>query len=90
MRSKWKGLLVNKGLEYRQKVAIKERGLVVPDLLMGRRITVYNGRKDFSYIVRKEMVGHKFGEFAMTKALGAIHQDKKKKKGGRRSKNKKG
>jgi len=60
------------------------RGSVIPSekSLLGKRVAVYNGRQFSSFIVKRFMFGHKFGEFIVTKRLGRIiHTPKKKKKG---------
>ena len=41
--------------------------VIVPDLI-GMKIFVYNGNKFIGFEVINEMLGHKFGEFALTRA----------------------
>jgi len=49
---------------------------------MKNRVAVYTGRTFSSFVVKKPMVGHRFGEFIVTKRLGhSIHKPKKKRKG---------
>lgn len=60
------------------------RGAFIPPDLLDKRVAVYNGKTFFSFIVKKFMLGRKFGEFVLTKKLGdSIHakiREKKKKK----------
>jgi ribosomal protein S19 len=57
-----------------------QRSSAISETLLGRRVNVYNGRKFVSLLIRKEMVGFRFGEFIVTKALGStIHVVKRKK-----------
>jgi len=48
-------------------------------LFIGHTIYVYNGLKYISLKITEDMVGHKIGEFIMTKKK-AIYTKKKKKK----------
>jgi ribosomal protein S19 len=41
---------------------------------------VHNGQTLISLSVKKAMLGHKFGEFSITKVMGSLIQRKKKKK----------
>jgi ribosomal protein S19 len=81
MRSKWKGIMLygknlKKSMNY-----IKLRSKYIKNDLLGKRISVYNGIIYTSFVVRKEMLGHKYGEFSITKKLGSmIHEKKGKKK----------
>jgi ribosomal protein S19 len=50
------------------------RRALVTDKFVGKRVAVYNGRRFLSFIVRKSMIGYKFGEFSLTKKIGAIHK----------------
>jgi ribosomal protein S19 len=50
------------------------RRALVTDEFVGKRVAVYNGRRFLSFIVRKSMIGYKFGEFSLTKKIGAIHK----------------
>lgn len=57
------------------------RGARIPLSCLSKRVSCYNGQKFLSFIVRPFMIGRKFGEFCLTKRLGAkIHEKKKKKK----------
>lgn len=57
-----------------------QRFSVISETLLGKRVRVYNGRKFVSLLIRKDMVGFRFGEFVVTKALGnGIHVVKRRK-----------
>ena len=62
--------MVNK----RSDFYIWSRRSIVTNQFVGMRVAVYNGRKFLSFIVRKSMIGYKFGEFSITKKIGAIHK----------------
>jgi ribosomal protein S19 len=53
----------------------------IPNLIVGQRVAVHNGRFFNSFIIRSWMCGHRFGEFVLTKKLGAQIHVKKTKKG---------
>lgn len=60
---------------------IWNRQLIINDSLVGQRVSVYNGRRFFSILVREEMVGYLISEFIKTKDFGySIHVKKLKKK----------
>ena len=56
------------------------RDLVIVPELVGIRLQVYNGREFIPFDVTIEMLGHKFGEFAPTRARARHNKDDKKKK----------
>src|SRR5690554_1483461 len=62
--------MVNK----RSDFYIWARRALVTDKFVGKRVAVHNGRRFLSFIVRKSMIGYKFGEFSLTKKIGAIHK----------------
>ena len=43
------------------------REFVVTPEMIGMKIQIYNGNKFVSVIITEEMLGHKFGEFALTR-----------------------
>ncbi|MCB0377292.1 MAG: 30S ribosomal protein S19 [Chlamydiia bacterium] len=62
------------------KKAIKtwsRRSTIVPDMI-GLTFAVHNGRKFVPVYVNENMIGHKLGEFALTRTFHG-HADKKKK-----------
>lgn len=55
------------------------RGVRIPSFVLNKRIGVFNGKNFSSFIVKRMMIGRKFGEFSLTKKLGrTIHIKKKK------------
>jgi small subunit ribosomal protein S19 len=57
------------------------RSTVVPEMV-GHTIAVHNGQKFIPVYVSENMVGHKLGEFAMTRTFRS-HSGKKAEKGAR-------
>ena len=90
MRSQKKGAFVNENLtkkvetmnRERDKKVIKtwsRRSTVVPDMV-GHTIAVHNWRKFIPVYISENMVGHKLGEFALTRTFKG-HSGKKVEKG---------
>ena len=52
------------------------RSMVSPDMV-GLTIAVHNGRQHVPVLVNEDMVGHKLGEFAMTRTYRGHTADKK-------------
>lgn len=96
MRSPWKGPFIDPRLnrdsliskppygdkKRRQPVMIHThlRGTSIPSFLADHRVAVHTGNTYRSFVCRKFMVGHRFGEFIVSKKLGRIIHLKKKKK----------
>jgi ribosomal protein S19 len=60
--------------------------MVITPIFVGKTVQVYNGLRMFSFVIQKNMLGHKFGEYIRTKRCGyAIHYSGRKKKGGVKS-----
>ena len=87
MRSQKKGAFVddhlNKKVEAmnreRDKKVIKtwsRRSTVVPEMV-GHTIAVHNGRKFTPVYISENMVGHKLGEFALTRTFKSHPTDRK-------------
>ena len=55
------------------------RSLIVPDMI-GLTIAVHNGKQHVPVLMTEEMVGHKLGEFAITRNYRGHEADKKAKK----------
>ena len=55
------------------------RSMIVPDMI-GLTIAVHNGKQHVPILMTEEMVGHKLGEFAMTRNYRGHAADKKAKK----------
>ena len=54
------------------------RSMVVPEMV-GLTIAVHNGRAHVPVLISENMVGHKLGEFAMTRTFRSHAGDKKAK-----------
>lgn len=90
-RSVWKGPFVDGYLlkkaeasrQFGRKEIIKtwsRRSTVLPQFV-GLTFGVYNGHKFIPVYVTEEMVGHKFGEFSLTRTYYGHVADKKAKRG---------
>lgn len=56
------------------------RSMIVPDMV-GLTIAVHNGKTHIPVFVSENMVGHKLGEFALTRTFRAHSGDRKTKEG---------
>mgnify|MGYP001768831968 FL=1 len=54
------------------------RSMIMPDMI-GLTIAVHNGRQHVPVLVNENMIGHKLGEFAMTRTFKGHAADKKSK-----------
>lgn len=54
------------------------RSMVMPDMV-GLTIAVHNGRQHVPVLVNENMIGHKLGEFALTRTFKGHAADKKTK-----------
>ena len=52
------------------------RSMILPDMV-GLTIAVHNGRQHIPVFVNEDMVGHKLGEFALTRTYRGHQADKK-------------
>ena len=69
---------VNKILESGKKVAIKtwsRSSMIIPDFI-GLTFNVHNGHKFIPVYVTENMIGHKLGEFALTRTFKGHTQNK--------------
>ena len=90
-RSVWKGPFVDFGLlrslmKKEKGEASKEplkvysrRSLILPEFV-GLEVEIYNGKAFQKVLLKEEMIGHYFGEFAPTRKL-FVPKEKKKIKG---------
>ena len=88
-RSVRKGPFVDTHLANKVAVAAKKndrrpirtwsrRSMVLPDMV-GLTIAVHNGRQHIPVLISENMVGHKLGEFAMTRTFRGHSGDRKTK-----------
>ena len=72
---------VNDMNESGKKAVVKtwaRASMISPDFV-GHTIAVHNGNKFIPVYITENMVGHKLGEFALTRKFGGHGSDKKKK-----------
>ena len=77
--SLWRKIV--KAKESNSKKPIKtwsRRSMVLPDMV-GLTIAVHNGRQHVPVLISENMVGHKLGEFAMTRTFRGHSGDRKTK-----------
>lgn len=70
---------VQTALDSNDKRPIKtwsRRSMVSPDMI-GLTIAVHNGRQHVPVFINEDMVGHKLGEFALTRTYRGHNADKK-------------
>src|SRR3989344_1031101 len=58
----------NEKLEKKKKIKTHKRTIIIVPELVGMNIQVYNGREFFPVEITGEMLGHKLGEFALTRS----------------------
>ena len=92
MRSKWKFVYSNIKIDrillaQRNKKKVKsplriyDRGSTILKSFVGQKVLVHQGQRFIRYTIKDFMIGHKFGEYALTKQMGEIiHIQKKDKK----------
>lgn len=74
-RSLWKGPFCEINTTI-QKITSR-RSIILPQFI-GKNLLVHNGKSYISLKVTEDMIGHKFGEFAITRRK-PIHKKKTKK-----------
>ena len=73
---------MNESGQKRVEKTWSRRSTIIPDMV-GHTLAVHNGTKFIPVYVSENMVGHKLGEFAMTRTF-RTHIGKKEKMAGRR------
>lgn len=86
-RSKWKGPYVDpKNLKKinltkkQHKTLIITRNSEIIPTFLGLTFTIHNGKNYVKIIITEDMIGHKFGEFSMTRGKFSYKKKKKKSK----------
>jgi small subunit ribosomal protein S19 len=86
-RSKWKGPFIDpkhlQGVNSVKKqlnnnISMTRNSEIVPKCV-GLTFDIYNGKKYIEVTVTEDMVGHKFGEFSLTRAKFSFKKKKLKK-----------
>ena len=70
---------VEKAMAENSKRPIKtwsRRSMVIPEMV-GRTIAIHNGRQHVPVLINENMVGHKLGEFALTRTFRGHVADRK-------------
>ncbi len=80
-RSSWKHLVVNMEnfKKLNKNLKITSRNEVVPQILAGSKLSIYNGKRFINVFIDPLKVGYKFGEFTFTRKP-CVHKEKKNKK----------
>ena len=82
-RSLWKGPFVDAnmftGLDKTNKRIWSRRSVIVPQFV-NKTVSIHNGKSFTKITVTQDMVGHKFGEFSMTRKTILKGPSKKKSK----------
>ena len=79
-RSIWKGPFIDNFLRFKLKKEKKiwsRRSTILP-FMVGLKLEIHNGKKFIPVFIKKEMIGHKLGEFAATKKSAIFKKTKKK------------
>ena len=86
-RSIWKGPFFHSNLlkktqskESYQKLKIWSRASTILQEFIGHSFEIHNGKNFLPLTVTEEMVGHKFGEFAISRGRYAFKKKKKRNK----------
>ena len=84
-RAKWKGVFIdpnyikNLNLKKKHQTTLMSRNSKIIPKFIGLTFKVYNGKNCIELPITEEMVGHKFGEFAFTRAKFSFKKKKSKK-----------
>lgn len=81
-RANWKGKFINQRfltdkILNEKTITVFSRNSAIPENLIGKMVSVYNGKEFKKIFINREKVGFKFGEFSLTKKF-TKKQDKVK------------
>ena len=79
-RSIWKGPFIDNSIRFntkKEKKVWSRRSVVLP-FMVGLKLEIHNGKKFIPVFIKKEMIGHKLGEFSVTKKSAIYKKTKKK------------
>jgi len=89
-RSKWKGFFIQntsyQKTKKKDKIEIINKNISVVPKLINKNYKVYTGKKFSKVTLIKDMIGHKIGEFIMTRAKYFFKSKKRQKKGKKKAK----
>jgi ribosomal protein S19 len=72
-------------VKYRRRLIVAPKRVITP-IFVDRVVYVYSGKLYQNFLIKRNMVGYKFGEFLATKRIGhMIHLFGRKKKVGAKS-----
>jgi len=77
-RSKWKLPIINELIK-KKNVYIQQRNAVVLPLFNNSRVMIHSGNKTNFLLINLDKIGHKFGEFILTRKFHVYKKDKVKK-----------
>jgi len=82
MARSWKLFYINSFIFLKKSnTDIFARNTVISSDMLRNKVKIYNGRHFISFFIKNKMIGHKFGEFSITKILGSsVLYDKMAKK----------
>ena len=60
--------LAKKKIERKKLIKTHAREIIIVPKMIGMKIAVYNGRQFLAFEITGEMLGHKFGEFSLTRS----------------------
>jgi ribosomal protein S19 len=76
-RSKWKGPFVQKINVFNKKMLKLPRYFEVTLNMVGKTCNVYSGKEWLQLLLVEEMIGHKLGEFVLTREKFVFKKKKK-------------
>ena len=70
-RSKWKGFFIDQSLinPKNSNIKIWSRSSVISEVLIGKKVSVYNGKLFKQIKITREKIGYKLGEFSFTRKM---------------------
>jgi len=78
-RSLWKGPFVNPTILSSNKNYVWSRHSSILPQFVNKKFKIHNGKSFIEIEIQESMIGHKFGEFALTRKR-PIHKKKEKKR----------
>lgn len=86
-RSNWKvpfiaSILFSNFFKTKKIIKLYKRNSVISAANINKTFSIYNGKNWIKLLTNKDMINHKYGEFALTKIIG--FKEKKNKKTGRK------